>query len=55
MSTYVNASTRLGGVDQIVVPERETTVDPVEEAPFDGIQYVRMNGEWVPIEFPEVL
>ena len=54
MTSYVNPSTRLGGVQQIVVPERPTTLHD-EDAPFDGTQYVRMNGEWVPIDFPEIV
>lgn len=52
MTNYINPSTRNGGVEQIVVPERTPAVE-VEEAPFDDVQYVRMNGQWVPITFPE--
>ena len=58
MTRYVNPSTRLGGVEQIVVPRMATTVPEAEEfadAPFDDTQYVRMNGQWVPIDFPEIV
>ena len=58
MTRYVNPSTRLGGVEQILVPRMATTVPEAEEfedAPFDDTQYVRMNGAWVPIDFPEIV
>lgn len=48
MTNYVNPSTRIGGVEQIVVPEREPT--RMDDAPIDDIPYVRLNGEWVPLE-----
>ena len=51
MTQYVNPLTRNGGVEQIVVPERAPS-PPVDEAPFDDNQYVRVNGVWVPITFP---
>lgn len=51
MTQYVNPLTRNGGVEQIVVPERAPS-PPVDEAPFDDKQYVRVNGVWVPIVFP---
>lgn len=47
MTTYLNPSTRHGGVEQIVVGERPLPA-PVDDAPFDDEQYVRFNGEWVP-------
>ena len=50
MTQYVNPLTRNGGVEQIVVPERAPS-PPVDEAPFDDNQYVRVNGVWVPIGF----
>ena len=52
MTQYVNPLTRNGGVEQIVVPERVPS-PPVDEAPFDDNQYVRVNGVWVPIVFPD--
>lgn len=54
MTNYVNPSTRIGGTEQIVVPERQTTV-PVDDAPFDDEQYVRVNGEWVPYNAPPII
>ena len=54
MTSYLNPSTRSGGVEQIVVPERQTVV-PVDDAPFDDEQYVRVNGEWVPYEAPPII
>ena len=45
MTNYLNPSTRHGGVDQIVVPERAVVVE-VDEAPFNDTEYVRVNGEW---------
>ena len=50
MTEYLNASTRNGGVKQVVVPER-TNISEVEEAPFDDQQYARVNGEWQPLFF----
>ena len=52
MTQYVNPLTRNGGVEQIVVPERAPS-PPMDEAPFDDQQYVRVNGVWVPIDFPD--
>lgn len=54
MTTYLNPSTRSGGVEQIVVPERAMAV-PVDDAPFDDEQYVRVNGEWVPVTTPPII
>ena len=54
MTSYINPSTRHGGVQQIVVPERATAI-PVDDAPFDDAQHVRVNGEWVPVGFPEIV
>ena len=54
MTSYLNPSTRSGGVEQIVVPERQTVV-PVDDAPFDDEQYVRVNGEWVPYQAPPII
>lgn len=54
MTNYLNPSTRSGGVQQIVVPERATAV-PVDDAPFDDEQYVRINGEWVPYDAPPII
>jgi hypothetical protein len=51
MTNYVNPVTRIGGVDQVVVADRVTTI-PVDEAPFDDEQYVRVNGEWVSVTVP---
>ena len=51
MTQYVNPSTRVGGTTRVVVPERENTA-VVDEAPFDDEQYVRINGEWVPVDVP---
>jgi len=48
MTNYLNPSTRNGGAQQIVVPDRPQVVE-VDEAPFDDTPYVRMNGEWVPL------
>lgn len=47
MTTYVNPTTHHGGADQIVVPDRVTGIT-VDEAPFDDVQYVRVNGDWAP-------
>lgn len=54
MTKYLNATTRNGGVDQIVVADRPSAAE-VEEAPFDDAQYVRLNGEWVPATTPEIV
>lgn len=54
MTNYLNPSTRSGGVEQIVVPERQVAV-PVDDAPFDDEQYVRVNGEWVPYNAPPII
>lgn len=54
MTSYVNPSTRVGGVKQVVVPERPPA-NQVDDAPFDDTQYTRVNGEWVPIDFPEIV
>jgi hypothetical protein len=54
MTNYVNPSTRIGGVEQIIVASRQTVVR-VDDAPFDDIQYVRVNGEWVPVDFPVIV
>lgn len=54
MTTYLNPSTRSGGIEQIVVPERQSAV-PVDDAPFDDEQYVRVNGEWVPAVAPPII
>ena len=52
MTQYVNPITRNGGVEQIVVPERVGSTG-IDEAPFDDQQYCRVNGVWVPIDFPD--
>ena len=55
MTTYINPSTRHGGAKQIIVPKRAISApepEEFEDAPFDGTQYVRMDGQWVPIDFP---
>lgn len=54
MTKYINPITRSGGVEQIIVPVRQSTVQ-VDDAPFDDNQYVRMNGEWVPVDFPKII
>jgi hypothetical protein len=54
VTDYLNPSTRHGGVKQIVVPDRATVV-PVDDAPFDDEQYVRINGEWVPYNTPPII
>ena len=54
MTTFLNPSTRHGGVKQIVVPERAVAI-PVEDAPYDDSQYVRVNGEWVPYDAPPIV
>ena len=54
MTSYVNPSTHIGGVDQIVVPDRAAP-SGVDEAPYDDEQYVRVNGEWVPVDTPEIV
>jgi hypothetical protein len=54
MTNYVNPSTRSGGVEQIVVPER-SVIGMVDEAPFDDQQHVRVNGEWVPYDAPPIV
>lgn len=51
MTNYINPHTRNGGSKQLVIPRREHGGDLLE-APFDDTQYVRENGEWVPITFP---
>lgn len=48
MTKYINPSTRNGGVEQIMVPERGG-IDSVEDAPFDDTQNVRVNGEWAAV------
>ena len=53
MTTWVNPTTRIGGVDQIVVPER--TTPGFDDAPYDDEQYVRINGEWVPVDTPDII
>jgi hypothetical protein len=47
MTSYVNPVVHHGGADQIVVPDRVTGIT-VDEAPFDDVQYVRVNGDWAP-------
>ena len=41
MTTWVNPTKRIGGVDQIVVPERAVTA--MDDAPYDDEQYVRID------------
>lgn len=53
MTSYLNPSTRNGGTKRIVVPDRVAAIE-VEEAPFDDTQYVRVNGEWVAVDTPEI-
>ena len=53
MTQYINPSTRHDGANQIIVPERFTSAG-MHEAPFDGQQHVRKDGEWVPITFSGV-
>ena len=53
-TNYLNPSTRFGGVNHIVVSER-TSEPVVDEAPYDDTQYVRVNGEWVPVDTPEIV
>jgi hypothetical protein len=54
MTNYLNPSTYSGGTQQIVVAERPVS-SSVDEAPFDDEQYVRINGEWVPVDTPEIV
>lgn len=54
MTQYLNPSTRNGGLDRIIVGERAAVIE-VTEAPFDDNQYVRINGEWVPVDTPEIV
>jgi hypothetical protein len=49
MTNYLNPSTRSGGAEQIIVPERTGTA-AVDEAPFDDVQYARVNGEWLAVD-----
>ena len=55
MTNYINPRTRIGGVEQIVVPKRQPAMSDDADAPVDGTQYVRLDGEWVPINFPAVV
>lgn len=54
MTKYLNPTTRNGGVEHIVVPPTPSTT-LVDEAPYDDEQYVRINGEWVPVDTPEIV
>ena len=53
MTTWVNPTTRIGGVEQIVVADRPTT--GFDDAPYDDEQYVRINGDWVPVDTPDII
>jgi hypothetical protein len=44
---YVNPTTRIGGVETVVVAERPVASE-LDDAPYDDEQYVRFNGDWVP-------
>lgn len=54
MTSWVNPTTRIGGVDQVVVAERPPS-SSVDDAPYNDVQHVRVNGEWVPVDFPEIV
>lgn len=52
MTQYLNPSTRNGGTDKIVIPDRALPGGE-DEPPFDGKQYARVDGEWVEVVVPE--